>query len=276
MKASGSAAEANNHFRIKFQDYAGRSQVLMHIEAITVCVDYADFLRETLPYNMKHFNHYVVITSPDDHETQELCACLGVECRKTDVIKQDGVFAKTRGVDLGLGFLERKDWVVHLDADVWLPPSTRHWFEWTKLNLDCIYGIDRCNCTGWEAWKAFRDRGEEQLQQHHRGCLTVPPPFPLGARISLREYGGYVPIGFFQMWNAAKHDHRYPFRNDKANCTDVMHSLQWPGENRRLIPEIIGVHIDSGSGSMGENWNGRKTPRFGPKTEPTADAAYHS
>ena len=36
--------------------------------------------------------------------------------------------------------------------------------------------------------------------QHAEGCLTLPPPFPLGARITLPNYGGYVPIGFFQFW----------------------------------------------------------------------------
>lgn len=164
--------------------------MVKRIEALTVCVNYADFLAETLPYNIRQFDHYLVVTSYDDHETKDLCERLGVECRQTDVMYYDGVFAKTRASEFGLGYLRRDDWVVHIDADVWLPPTTRQWIEWSRPDPNCIYGIDRCNCVGWEAWKEFISKPFEQHHQHHRGCLVLPPPFPLGARIALRDYGG--------------------------------------------------------------------------------------
>lgn len=233
-------------------------------EGICVCVNYADFLAETLPHNMKHFDHLTIVTSYDDHATQEVCDRLSVECRRTDVMYYDGVFAKSRAIDWGLGYLRRDDWIVQFDADIWLPPTTSQWFQHARLQPDCIYGIDRVNCSGWENWRKFIDRPYDQLAQHQRNCLVLPPPFPLGARISLKEYGGYIPLGFFQMWNAAKCDYRYPLNHDRANCTDVLHSLQWPAEKRLLAPEIIGIHLETGDGAMGANWDGRTTPPFGP------------
>jgi hypothetical protein len=238
---------------------------MRRFEAITVCVNYSDFLAETLPNNLRYFDHFVVVTSYADTQTQDLCAHLGVECRTTDVMCKDGgAFAKGRAIDHGLAFLRKTDWVVHLDADIWLPPRTRYWLDNASLDEDCIYGIDRANCTGYDAWRKFRDQAARNSTaiQHIRGWLIVPPPFPLGARFVLKDYEGYVPIGFFQLWHA-KHDRRYPLDHSTAERTDVLHPLQWPLGKRRLIPEIIAIHLESEAGKMGTNWHGRKSKQFG-------------
>ena len=54
---------------------------IRRIEAVTVSSNYSDFLAETLPHNLRHFDHYIVITRQDDAQTQQLCRKLGVECR---------------------------------------------------------------------------------------------------------------------------------------------------------------------------------------------------
>jgi hypothetical protein len=142
---------------------------------------------------------------------------------------------------------------------------TRQWIDWAGPDPDCIYGIDRCNCTSWDAWRAFIDRPMQQHHQHAHGCLTLPPPFPMGARISLRQYGGFIPIGFFQMWSGARYpERRYPLNQGSAEHSDVLHAIQWPASKRRILPEIIAVHLESEASKMGANWKGRATPRFGP------------
>ena len=239
----------------------------MHrLEAVTVCHHYADFLSETLPHNLRHFDHYLIVTGPDDPETLDLCRQLGVECRVTDLLHHHGdPFAKSRAIDYGLAYLRRDDWVLHVDADIWLPPMTRQWIDWANPDPQCIFGIDRCDCIGYDAWRQFIDRPIASHHQHTRGCLTIPPPFHLSARISLAQYGGYVPIGFFQLWNGARFpDRRYPLQQGSAEHTDVLHAIQWPAKDRRLLPEIIAVHLASENTPMGANWNGRTTRRFGP------------
>lgn len=243
--------------------------MIKRLEAVIVCVNYADFLAQTLPYNMRQFDHMVVVTDSRDRETADLCAHLGVECRSTDLFFHQGdKFAKSRAIDYGLAYLRGDDWVVHLDADIWLPPMARQLLEKTRLDADCIYGIDRVNCCGYDAWNRFvtSEPRNSAHHQHIRNCLTIPPPFPMGARIVIPHYEGFLPIGFFQLWNAARHPtRRYPLNHGSAERTDVLHSLQWPANHRRLLPDFIGVHLESkAGGKMGDNWSGRTTPRFGP------------
>ena len=232
----------------------------MFIEAVIVCSGYADFLGHTLPRNLGHFDHVTVVTSHDDGETRKLCAKYSVECRPTDLLSWRGeTFAKGRAIDLGLSYLLRKDWVVHLDADIVLPPNTRRTLENLPLDPESIYGIDRVNCPNYEAWQAY---ASGETHQNYWHWLMTPPPFPLGARLVRSEHN-FVPIGFFQLWHG-KHDRRYPIRQPSAEHTDFLHAMQWPADKRRLIPELIGVHLESGPARMGANWSGRRTPPFGP------------
>ena len=234
------------------------------IECITTCVNYADFLAETLPRDLMIFDRVTVITSNADRETQELCRKLSTPYYCTDLFFKDGSWNKARGIDFGLGYLRWNEWVVHKDADTFLPQCTRQWLE--NKDDTYIYGIDRVECVGYSRWKAYREH-----PGHDYMCRVKIPPFPLLDRIAIKDYGGYVPIGFFQMWHG-RHNRRYPIAKGDAEHTDVLHAIQW--ERRALIPEIIGIHLQSEPAKLGANWKGRKTVRFGPDNhgEVPADA----
>jgi hypothetical protein len=254
----------------------------MTIEAIIVSDGYSDFLAETLPRNLPQFDRVVVVTGFDDPDTLELCRRLSVECIPTDVMHKAGdSFNKGRAVDFGLSFLRRDAWVCHLDADIVLPPMARRIIEWTNPDESCIYGIDRVMCVGWSKWQAYQQIPASHRMGHDYHC-RVPNPsntygdydlqMPLGSRIALADHDGYVPIGFFQLFSG-KLGRRYPrHQSDSAEHSDVLFALQWPRGNRRLMPDLIAIHLESEKCSMGANWKGRKTSRFGPpdcKTKPT-------
>lgn len=238
----------------------------MQIEALTVCVGYCDFLRETLPRNLPHFDRCVVVTSFDDAETVEFCRQMSVECYPTDVCYKDGdAFNKGRCVDFGLSFLRRNDWVWHWDADTYFPPMTRRLIEWSNPDPSCIYGMDRVLCVGWEQWQKYLSSHHSSRMGHDYHCRITPPEgMPMGSRIAIADQDGYLPIGFSQLWSGT-HGRRYPrHQAPSAEHTDVLHAMQWPRDKRRLLEEVLAIHLESEISPMGTNWRGRKTKRFEP------------
>ena len=124
-----------------------------------------------------------------------------------------------------------------------------------------IHGDGSCDRTIWQRYRTSNSSN----QKHY--LIQPPGGWQIGSRLSHHDYGGYVPIGFFQMWNRESNISRYPTTEDGgAEHTDLLHGLQWPRPNRVLIPEIIAVHLESEPSSMGANWNGRTTKAFGPES----------
>lgn len=241
----------------------------MYLEGVIICVDYSDFLAQTLPHNKHIFNHLIVVTSLSDVKTQKLCEFHNVECLKTDEFTKNGdPFNKAKGINVGLNYLSKKDWVIHLDADIYLPPLTRGIFERIDLEKKNIYGIDRMMCPNFEEWNEFISNPKPT----HTGWVYIhPTAFPMGVRIGEYMSKGYEPIGFFQMWHPSTSKvFLYPEEHGSADRTDVLFAKNWKRSDRALIPEIIAIHLDSENSTiddMGKNWNGRKTKHFGIQNE---------
>jgi hypothetical protein len=101
-----------------------------------------------------------------------------------------------------------------------------------------------------------------KLQQECNTYVHVDK-FPVGTRIMHGHAGGYVPLGFFQLWNPmASGVDKYPEEHTNAGRGDTVFSQLWPRRKRALIPEIIGYHLESDDASMAANWDGRTTAPF--------------
>ena len=239
----------------------------MILESVIVCVDYSDFLAHTLPVNKQHFDKIVVMTSHADVKTQKICEYHHVECVLTDSFYEDNApFNKAKGINEGLKHLTQKGWVLHLDSDMVLPPQFRSTLEPLELDPTYVYGVDRLMCTSYESW--LMQQTNPHLTQE-AGIYIHPTAkhLPVGTRIA--KYGtseGYIPIGFFQMWNPlASGINHYPQEHKDAGRSDMLFSMQWPRSKRGFIPEIITIHLESEElAVMGKNWKGRKTRPFGP------------
>jgi hypothetical protein len=236
------------------------------IEAVVVCVDYADYLAETLPFLLPHVDDVAVVTTPEDGRTRGLCHKMGVRCLPTRCFYQWGDrFNKARGINYGLANLRKDGWVLHIDADIALPERARWLMGIACLDERKLYGIDRVNVVGRAAWDDYK-RGRPP--QYVSSCrVEVPVGREVGSRLVHVGYGGYCPIGFFQLWHPVGSGiARYPDTADgSAEHTDVLHAIQWDREDRALLPEVVGMHLvtrGDGSQPMGVNWRGRRSPEF--------------
>jgi hypothetical protein len=241
-----------------------RSEHIMKLEALVVCVDYSDFLTWTLPNNKQYFDNMVVVTTSRDIRTQKLCEFWHVKCVISDSCYADGAeFNKGNMINAGLLALAGDGWVVHLDADVWLPTRFREIVTGLNLDPDGLYTADRLMCTSFMDWLRFLYTPRVQFENN---IFVHAGPFPLGTRVARmsQEYGGWIPIGFFQMWNQGKLKLVYPCNHADAARTDVLFTKQFDRANRHMLSELFVIHLEAAAQQkMGTNWEGRKAPLFG-------------
>lgn len=243
---------------------------MLPVEAVTVSVNCGDFLAETAKWNRGQFKKWVVVTTPDDKETREVCRRYALHCLVTEDDKRDGDFSKGRLVERGLQQLSADSWILHLDSDIVLPMNFNAELRRAHLDPECIYGCDRFMVRSHEQWQKVVQSG----YMHTSGNMYphgVNPPhgFDIGCRWA--DSDGYVPIGFFQLWHRGGGEEEwrgvrtkpYPISHGNACRTDVQHAKQWDRRKRVLIPELFVAHLESEAVPNGKNWNGRKTARFG-------------
>lgn len=234
----------------------------MKIYAVTVCVNYSDFLAHTLPHNKQLFDRYVVVTDRKDWKTKKLCDHYNVHCVQTDVFYDDDhTLNKGKGINEGLKHMPKDGWYLHLDADIWLPPLTREILHRAELDPATLYGIDRMMCPNHDEWIKYKTAPEPI----NEGWVFVhPTAFPVGVRIAQYKGEGYLPIGFFQLWNPASSGiWTYPEMHGAVDRSDVVFAKRWKRSKRGFIPEVLGIHLDSEDTKMGTNWSGRKSAEFG-------------
>lgn len=240
------------------------------IEALTICCGYDDFLAAIIPYNLPHFDRWLIVTEPADEATRELCRRYGLECLVTSDGRDRGEFCKGRMIERGLQHLSASGWRLHLDADIVLPAHFRRHVAIGELATDTVYGIDRIMVRSWDDWQRLIASGWLDGSQHsYSHAVNFPRGFEVGSRWA-SPLTGYVPIGFFQLWHSSQDLWRgvrgrpYPIHHNDACRTDVQHALQWDRRRRAILPEAIAAHLESEPAATGANWRGRTTKRFVP------------
>ena len=236
----------------------------MKIECVTTCVGYGDILAHTLPRNKDHFDSLLVITAPEDKQTQKVCDYYRVPYHATDCFNARwSQFCKGTAINEGLAKLDHDAWICHLDADIALPPNFYEALQHANLATHSIYGVDRVECKSYLDWMRFLDDPEPVVAGNGYFIHTTHSPFPFGTRVKFDTAGGYIPIGFFQLWHADSGILKYPEGHSDAGREDSHFATLWPRDKRQLLPEIIVYHLESEAAEMGVNWKGRKTKPFG-------------
>lgn len=239
------------------------------LEAVVVCINYADFLAVTLPNNKNFFNKLVVVTDMQDTETPRVCEFNNVMCVRTNAMYREVVDGKVTGlpnkgiaINEGLKKLDMDGWVVQLDADIWLPTMTRSIIDRFPLRPESVYGIDRLMCNSYDDWIKYYYLGKPI----HEGWIYLHlHQFHVGQRIVKYNNDGFLPIGFFQLWNPKGSGIKdYPTSNEAFDRTDTLFSKRFPRQNREFMPDLACIHLASEEAHQGQNWYGRKTRKFAP------------
>jgi hypothetical protein len=117
------------------------------IIGITICIDYADYLAETLPHNRPLFTTYYIITEERDTATCELARahdCVLLFTTKTHI--KGAKFNKSGMVFDAQNYVHPRHplaWIVMLDADIYLPADLWKLIDRHTLNKNGIYGLTR-------------------------------------------------------------------------------------------------------------------------------------
>lgn len=244
---------------------------MIKIEALTVCVNYSDFFRHVAKANHKLFDKWVVVTDTKDQFTPEICKEYGLVCIQTDAFYQDGAsFNKAAGMNIGLQAISEDAYVLFLDADIILPELTRRAFTEMEYELDVLYGCDRVYLKGYQNFVNYMN-SEGVIYQN---WLMHGSGLPWGSRI-VQYYGiegehgkfrGWLPLGFFQMAHRSSFD-QIPEGSPRADHYDIAFAMKYPRNKRVLLPEILGVHLESDGHWKGQDWSGRISPPFQPQLE---------
>jgi glycosyltransferase involved in cell wall biosynthesis len=225
------------------------------LSALIVCVNYWDFLQRTLPLNREHFNEIIVVTTPGDDRTKQVCADLDVRCCVTDEFYVDNApFNKGRAINHALHGLTDPSWVALMDADIVLPPTFRQRVSTSGLDPAKLYTCDRYICDTPDLWDKIR-RGASHL--YHRrpypaeDFLYIPQWDQITKRLSL-------PLGYLQIahYGGILSELGYPTSSDDANWSDVEFSQCYPAGDRVWIEGMRVIHL----GTTGVNEKGLIQP----------------
>jgi glycosyltransferase involved in cell wall biosynthesis len=140
----------------------------MRIDAITVCVDYADQLKVSLPIRLDTLESVTIVTTPTDPANEFQGSNLTIV--HTDVFyKFEAWFNKGAALNVGYAHANPKDWCLFFDADVEPFPTWRE----KIIHLDPLklYGISRI------PWTVRVTKSHQGISRNSR------------------------PVGYFQLWH---------------------------------------------------------------------------
>lgn len=221
----------------------------MKIEAVTVSIDFGDYLSETLPRNRQFFDRFVIVTSFDDLRSRELAAEYDCDLFLTKRHLDEGKFNKGKAINDGLELCRGQNWICHLDADIVLPDNLRD-LLWPSIlekklgsrNERTVFGIHRMMCNTKDDWRYYLDTGSTDR-------------FELEAD---RKDQIHLPVGFFQLWHSSKKA-KYPENHITAGSSDLEFSRQF--SIRRHLP-IICTHLSAAGWKKAVDYSGRKSPSW--------------
>lgn len=205
------------------------------LHAITVCVDYADFLRLSIFWNKRLFDRWTIVTVPEDKDTIQLCEENGLEIAFTERLKFNNAnFNRGAAINDGIAAAKPTDWVAIIDADTLLLEDLRPQLHDTYS----LYSTHRTYLFGWDSFVGWL-KGEPL-----RACCNHDCSY--GFLQVVHNGHPYVQGG----WYSEQHG--------DASASDLDFRDRWEFNHERKHFTQCCVHV----GPTAINWHGRKSAPF--------------
>ena len=205
------------------------------LDIIIVSVNYNDFLSITLK-NTTKFSNVTVVTSPSDVECQELCQKFGANCIITEKMYENGaIFNKGKAINEGIKSLTNPEWILLLDADIYLKSDFLEVLENTDIYQQNLVLCKRLIIEDYDSFIRWKSGEEVGTIERSKG------------------------FGYFQMFNVGKFKKNYiifPENSDDASWSDISFRDRF-NKNETELDTIV-LHL----GKICQNWKGRITERF--------------
>jgi hypothetical protein len=220
------------------------------LECVMVCVGYSDYLEITLPWNIRHWDKTVVVTSPEDSQTTEVAKKYGAQVVTSNNYQaRNASFNKGAMLNAGVTALDYDDWVMFTDADILLPPNFRETFNQNVWNPGVLYSATRVHTPTGDLLQ-WIDKYKNN-------------PSLADSLLILNPFADQDAWGYFQLFHSAatslRNRGRDLYSEDFLSAGGVdKHFMElWPPDKQHLTCFEV-IHIDHGSHTL--NWSGRRSP----------------
>lgn len=210
------------------------------IAFICVCVNYSDYLKETLKYNSSIFDNIIVVTTPSDQKTKDtINRYSNIQTVETEVFYDNNCpFNKGAGINVGLQFIKDNDWLLIGDADCIYPTNLEELI--VGLDKNFLYGMRRVVVNSTAV-----------LEDIMTGKYQPKP--------RLEKAMHYTP-GYFQLLNLSADKFinkqiKYPEFPTAQRVDRWFAKYNFLYNERKIIDEAFVIHL----GPTTINWSGRKS-----------------
>lgn len=221
------------------------------LSALTICVDYSDYLALALPSWSGLFDRVLVVTHPADRATQLFCQQHDTPYVETDIFFANNTpFNKGGAINKGLAALQplaADDWLAFVDSDIVFPPGYCLPVETFEPNR--LYGAPRRMCRKYADWELYKATNS---------LARMPAYF--GNKKNVSRIIGYLQIfrygAFCGTYLRGKHPEGPTACRVDVEFADAF-MAEYATPQTYCLPDVI--HL----GAHAVNWQGRVSERFG-------------
>lgn len=204
--------------------------------SITVCVNFADKLQQTLEFNSQFLKKLYIVTDLNDKDTIDLCKGFNnvelLYC--ADAHKNGAKFNKSgllKFAQVKITPNHREDWIIIIDADTILPPNF-----WTEtINLEPQFTENSIYLLKRKIYLSNTDLSNDKYSEIQNGC------------------------GFFQLYYSKTK--MYSDFSETAGVCDAL--FQQLFRNQKTLNGFC-IHL----GQNGLDWNGRISQKWSTTESP--------